>query len=492
MADDTFLGIDLGTTNVKAQVVGAGGKILSSGSMPVGITYEADGLAEQDIEDIWTATVSAVRAAVADAGAGSVRAVGISSQGGAIQILDGAGNAAGRVIGWQDSRGGPWNTRVTEKLGADWFVRHIGYSAAGSSIGQLLRLREIGALPAVFRLSWVGDIIVGRLCGRRAQEATSLSESCLCNPRTRREDDDVLALIGVERSQLPDLLPADEPAGGLLPDVARILGLPPGIPVGPAVHDQYASAIGCGAVRAGDTMLGLGTTWVLLAVTDHCEAPVAGVSLVGPHPVPGLFGHMLSMVNGGACLSWAARTFNLGSPGPSDMDSLLLSVPPGSAGLRFRPLLSEVGGGGLPKELAGQIDGLRLGHTPVHILRAVVEGLACELGRYLRMMRSGGVGVERLILCGKAASSSVTPQIIADTVGIPADCTLLPETSSLGAAVLARKLVERGSGLAELADVMKPGIRRVMPSGLDAGAGARLEDYIAGLAGAALSIDRRT
>jgi sugar (pentulose or hexulose) kinase len=197
--------------------------------------------------------------------------------------------------------------------------------------------------------------------------------------------------------------------------------------------------------------------------------------------VPGLFGQMLSMVNGGGCLSWAARTLNLGDLGVAEIDALMETVTSGSAGLRFRPLLYEIGGGGLPPGTAGRLEGLRLGHSPAHIVRALVEGLACELGRYLAMMATGGVRVERLIMCGKAAASTVTPRIIADTTGLPVDCATLPETSSLGAAILACKLVEPARSLAELADVMKPPMQCVQP-GQGRGQGARrLEEYLAAL-----------
>ena len=370
---------------------------------------------------------------------------------------------SGPVVGWQDARGRPWDRALTERLGKEWFERHLGHSKSDSAIGELLRLREQGTLREGFQVGWVGDIVVGRLCGRRAHDGTSLSEASLYNPQERREDGELLQILGIGTGDLPALLTVDQAAGGLRPEIALALGLPPGIPVGPAVHDQYAAATGCGVVRPGDTMFGAGTAWVLVAVSANLEAPVTPGAIACAHPVPGMYGQMLSLVNGGACISWAVRTLNLGPLGVSETDALIASAPPGSAGLRFRPLLSEGGGAGFPRGLAGRLDGLRLEHTPAHILRATVEGLACELGRYLQMMAAGGVNVGRLVMCGKAAASTVTPGIIADTTGVPVDCVAIPETSSLGAAVLARGLVEPKPGLACLADEMKPAVRRVEP-----------------------------
>ena len=369
----TFLGIDLGTTNIKAQIVEADGKILSSGSSPVGIRYTAGGGAEQDIEEIWTATLAAMREVSASGAGERVCAIGVSSQGGALQVIGRGGQPSGPVIGWQDTRGRPWDRALTKRLGNAWFLYHCGHSKSDSAVGQLLRLREQGALPEGFQVGWVGDIVVGRMCGRRAHDGTSLSEARLYNPAEGKEDAGLLEILGVGSADLPALLTVDRAAGGLLPEVARPLGLPSGIPVGPAVHDQYAAATGCGVVRPGDTMFGAGTAWTLLTVTETLEPPVTTEAIACAHPVPDRYGQMLSLVNGGACVSWAVRTLNLGSLGVAETDALIAGVPPGSDGLRFRPLLSEGGGANPPSGLAGRLDGLRLAHSPAHILRALIE-----------------------------------------------------------------------------------------------------------------------
>ena len=458
-----LLGIDLGTTYIKVLVSDEKGRILSSGSAPVPVSFGVGGRAEQNIEEIWTAVLAATAEAVSGVDPAGVGAIGVSSQGGAIQVLDDAGLPSGPVVGWQDARGSSWDAELTRRMGSDWFVRHTGYPRSAGAIGQILRLREQGVLGADSSVGFVGDIVVGRLCGTRAHDQTSLSEPCLLNPSLGVTDQELLSILGLDAGRLPLLLPVDRPAGGLLPEVARALGLPSGIPVGPAVHDQYAAAIGSATVRPSDTMLGVGTAWVLLAVTDRIGPPIGGLGQVGRHPVPGLFGQMLSMVNGGSTLAWVSRIFAMGDPGVQDIDTILLTVPDGSDGLRFRPLLAGTGGSGLPSGTRGQLEGLRLDHTPAHFLRAAVEGLACELGRYLLMMEEGGVPVSRLVMCGKAASSRVTPQIVADTTGLTVDCSTLTEASSLGAAVLARLLLEPASDLAALADAMKPPMRRVLP-----------------------------
>jgi xylulokinase len=476
-----FLGLDVGTTLVKAVVVDAAGALRASGAAPVPLHLVGPDGVQQDLGEIRAASAAAIADAARGCGADAARiaAVGVSSQGGALQLVAPDGSPKGPVVGWQDGRGRAFGPRAVHGRSARWLARRIGASSGHGCIGQLARLAAEGSLDPSTRIGWVGDRIVGWLCGRPAHDATSLSISYFCDPATGRENPDVMALLGLAKERFPDLLDARERAGGLLPEVARGLGLPAGIPVGPAVHDQYAAAVGCGATSAGDVMFGAGTAWVLLAMDDHIPRPLSGWSLIGRHPVPGLFGLMVSLGNGGSAFAWARDLLGLRGTGEADLDARMAAVAPGSEGLRFRPLLLPVGGGRRNRDVAGRLDGIRLGHGAPAVMRSVLEGLACELTRGLGMMKQAGVRAGRLVMCGRAAASRVTPGIVADVTGLPVDGVTQPETSAIGAAVLARAIVEPGTMLADLAQAMKPAVRRVAP-GPGREVGRRLfEEYLA-------------
>jgi sugar (pentulose or hexulose) kinase len=106
---------------------------------------------------------------------------------------------------------------------------------------------------------------------------------------------------------------------------------------------------------------------------------------------------------------------------------------------------------------------LTLAHTAAHIVRTVVEGLACELNRHLGFLRCADIPVCQLMMCGAAAASAVTPQLIADVTGIPVGCRSQTEGSLIGAAILARGLVESQRSLSELAAEMVPGTQKIEP-----------------------------
>jgi xylulokinase len=476
-SEPLLVGLDLGTTNVKAVVTTYGGQLLAESSVPVRLFHLDAGGVEQDLAEITDAAFEAIRRAASQVEAARIEAIGVSSQGGAMQCFDGNGTPVGRVISWLDGRGAPYDAALTAELGRAWFVEHIARGRSGLAIGQLLRLRSEGpvSLHEPLRIGFVGDSVVARLSGRRAHDGTSHALTLLYNPSRRTSDPELLARLGIGEHQLPALLSPRQPAGGLLDDVARQTGLTAGIPVAAAIHDQYAAALGGGAVHGGDVMLGAGTAWVLLPVSDHLPPPVIDEAFVCHHVVPGLFGQILSLVNGGSTVAWTQQLLGMEHLSTKDFDRMLASVSPGCDGLLFCPLLAPGGGAGLPPATRGRLTGLQLAHGPAHVLRAVVEGLACELARYLEFLVDAGVTLDRLILCGKAASSQVTPQILADVTGLPVACSSHAETSALGAAILARGLLEPHTPLDHLAESMVAALRTVSPSE-DTGEYRRIRD----------------
>jgi xylulokinase len=285
----------------------------------------------------------------------------------------------------------------------------------------------------------------------------------LYNPARRSYDPEVLARLDLRAAQLPALLSARQAAGRLRAEAALQTGLPAGIPVSPAIHDQYAAALGTGVVNAGDMMFGAGTAWVLLVVMDRLTEPVIEEAFVCNHPVEPLHGQMLSLRNGGSAVSWAKKLLGLDTLPGFDLDQALESVKPGCDGVGCWPLLAAYGAAGVPPETGGRLVGLQLSHTPAHVLRAVVEGLAFELNRHLDFLRKARVSVRKLVMSGGAASSRVTPQLVADVTGLPVECANVAEASVVGAVLLARALVEPARDLKDLALEIVPAPRRLRP-----------------------------
>ena len=460
-----WLGLDLGTTNVKALVADCGGVVRGEAARPVALSAVGDGGVEQDIEEIWAATREAIRGALRGVDAAEVAAIGVSSQGGALQLLDAAGCPVGRVLSWLDQRARQHDEALTAELGRPWFRRRIGHGGSGYAVGQILRLRHEhpARLDPPNRVGFVGDIVVERLCGRAAHDATSAGLTLLLNPARGDYDTDLLQRLGLACGQLPDLISPRRPAGRLRPEIAAATGLRPAIPVSAAVHDQYAAALGTGAVEPGVIMVGAGTAWVLLAVSPHLPALVTDDAFVCSHVVNGLFGEILSLVNGGSVVSWALRLIGREQAGPEQIETMLASVPPGCEGLTCWPFVTPFGASGLEPGTRGRLTGIQLGHTPAHLVRAVVEGLTFELNRHLIFLKEAGLPVDRLVLGGTVAGSRTTTQMMADVTGLALDCSAASGGSVSGAAILASGLIEPDRSLAELSQAMRAKPRRVEP-----------------------------
>ncbi len=460
-----FLGLDLGTTNVKALVTDSKGRRLGEGSRAVQLFHVGNGGVEQDIEQIWQATLAAIKAAVGSVDAAKIQAIGVSSQGGAIQMLNAAGRPTGRVISWMDERGSSFGDTLTKELSHDWFAQRIGHGAGAVGSGQLLRLqKEQPALLAPANLiGFVGDVIVARLSGRAAHDGTSAGITCLYNSVKRDYDPDLLQRLGVSAEQFPKLLSPRESAGGLLPEVARETGLRAGISISPAIHDQYAAALAMRAVEAGTVMVGAGTAWILLAVGDRWIAPVTEWSFECHHVVDGLWGQIVALMTGGSAFAWALELTGHGKSKGEEIDRLLESAPPGCDGMQCQPFLTAFAPSGVVPNSRGRVSGLQLSHGPAYVARAVLEGLAFELRRHLDLLRKAGMPVTRLVMGGAVAASRVSPQIISDVTGLPLECAGGGEGSPLGAAIIARGLLEPKQSLADIAREMAPVARHVEP-----------------------------
>ncbi len=459
-----LLGLDLGTTNVKALVTDRRGIPLARGSCPVQLFPLPEGGVEQDLEEIWRATLSAIQQAVSSVDGVRIKAVGVSSQGGALQLLDAGGNPRGRVISWLDQRGRPFDEALTRELGKSWFLRRILHGGSWLAIGQLLRLRQEKPdwLNASSRVGFVGDIILSRLCGSPAHDGTSAALTLLYDPVNRTYASELLAKLGVTPQQLPSLLPPRVPAGGILPEVAKQTGLKAHTPISAAIHDQYAAALGVGATRPGTVMVGTGTAWVLLHISDQSRVPVTDEAFVCHHLLDQLWGQILSMVNGGSSLNWALEL--AGKSKDSDtIEQLLAAAPPGSDGLIFWPFLTSFGASGLAPGIRGRLAGIQLHHTAPHFMRAVIEGLGYELNRYLGLLQAKSQPVDRLVIGGGAAASAITPQILADISGLTLLCFPGSDPTPLGAAVIARGLLEPDQSLSTLAQEMGPPSREITP-----------------------------
>lgn len=401
-----YLGIDIGTSNIKTLLIDSGGCVVAKGSSSVG-RYESDGLAvEQDIDEIFFAVCTAVKQITAKINDDRIISVGISSQGGAIVPLDKNSLPVCRVISWLDLRGEKYDKRLTEKLGREYFAAHTGHPKSIMFPGQFLRLKTES--PEIFsrikRWGFVGDVIVGMLTGRRVHDYTSLSIAGLLNPQMKKADPDLLHELGLAENQLPELAESYSIAGKIISEAAEQAGLCEGTKVSPAVHDQYAASIAADVIRDGDVMIATGTAWVILAACDKCIPPVVEGAFACPHLVKNLYGQMIPLGTGGSEIQRAMQKLGYENFSLKQVDDLLRDL-----------------------------------QSPVY---EAVKKLAELTQKQFELLQDAGLSAKRIVLTGPAAESKITPNIIQKITGLEVKCFHEPAASAYGAALIAKKIHE--------------------------------------------------
>lgn len=401
------LGLDLGTTEAKAALVGLDGRLLGLARASYSTSMGPDGRAEQDPRD-WFAAVAAVVRSI-DVGDADVLAVCGVGQGPTLALVDGAGQPVRPAITWQDRRSG------------------------GGGFGLLPKMAWVAKADAVSarRATWMlsaWDALGLWLTGEAAVTLQG-HESSL--------DGAALTAAGVRPSQVPAGRPFGTALGSLRPAAAEALGLPAGLLVIAGVNDGAASMLGAGLREAGDAVDTGGTSGGIAIYADRrIDLPVAGL-YQAPAPLPGRWVIGGAMAATGAAVDWL-RAAVLGDRWSADeLFAEAASVPAGADGLVFLPYLAGERAPIFDDGARGAFVGLTLAHSRGHLARAVLEGAAFALRHVAEPIVAAGVPLREVRLAGRVSPGDTWARIKADVLGVPVAIPTVGETAVLGAAILA-------------------------------------------------------
>jgi xylulokinase len=453
-----LLGIDLGTTCVKAALFSADdGHAVVDAFVAYPLFHPHPGWAEQHPSDWWQATISAIRicleaAAKCGVQASDVRGVGFSGQMHGIVLLDEQQQVVRPCIIWADQRSAAQSEWMTEKVGASRLIECVSNPAlTGFSAPKLLwvRANEPDVFARVRTLLLPKDYIRYRFTGVMAMEISDAAGTCLLDVKHGTWSREVLAAIGLEVALLPPVIAADKVSGTTTEEVAALTGLPVGIPVAGGGADNACGAIGNGIVVSGLALVSVGTSGVVLAYSDTARVDTsAAVPRVHTfnHAVAHAWYLMGVTQAAGLSLRWVRD--NIGLPeralerwtGQDAYDTLAkeaASVPPGSLGLIFLPYLQGERTPHLDAYARGGWIGLSASHDRRHLVRSVMEGVAFSLRDCFSIIREQGLALEQVRATGGGAKSLLWRQIIADVLGVELVVTNATEGAAFGAALLA-------------------------------------------------------
>ena len=424
------LGIDLGTTEVKAGLVTLDGRLL--GLARAGYRTDTDpssGRAEQDPEAWWGAVITIVRKLAPEAGA-EVVAIGLDGHGPSLVAVDDDGRPTRPAIIWSDGRAAAEQAELAEATGLQ------GWALAGLPAALWVERNEatVAAATRWYLATW--EFLAFRLTG---VAATSLVEG-QPYPSTA-----VLATAGIDPQRIPAPVVAGEVVGGLTDVAAEQLGLRPGTPVVAGVVDAWASYHGAGMTSAGDALDpggaggGFGVYWDRPLVVAGSFSTIA--------PLPGLYSVGGAMAATGRAIDWF-RGAILGDTIPTAaLLAEAATTPPGAAGVLFLPYLAGERSPLWDPTARGAFVGLSLAHSRGHLVRAIVEASALAIRHVAEPILAAGVRVRDMRVCGGPARNETWNQVKADVTGFPVLIPAVLETAVVGAAILG------ASGIGAYADV---------------------------------------
>ena len=440
------LGLDLGTSELKALVMGAGGAVLATAHAPLTWRQPHPGWAEQDAADWWRATVTAcaqLQAAAPQALAG-VRAIGLSGQMHGATLLDAADHVLRPCILWNDTRSAAQCDALTRACPS---LHDIAGNLAmpGFTAPKLawVREHEREVFDRVATVLLPKDWLRLQLTGTKVSDMSDAAGTLWLDVAKRDWSDALLAATGLTRAHMPSLVEGHEVSGHLTTDAARALGLTPGIPVVGGAGDNAASAIGIGAVKAGDSFVSLGTSGVLFSVTDQHRPNVGEAVHAFCYALPGVWHQMAVMLSAASSLTWITRATGHANEGELLAKVSALSATERDAAPIFLPYLSGERTPHNDAAASGVFLGLRNPHEAAHLAYAVIEGVSFGLRDGLDAMRRAGSNISQVQLVGGGSRSNLWAQLLADVLQVR---VLIGEASNVGAALGAARLAALSQG----------------------------------------------
>lgn len=495
-----FLGLDLGSTTCKAVIFTETGRPAGRGHSTYGGARSQHGAVEQDPEVWWNAATVATRAAVSGLSEDGQRpstlaGIGLSGQVGTQVLLDRNCRAIRPAISWQDTRAGRHAQDLVRRVGRKQLEAELGIDLPPSPSWPLPRLlwlrdNEPQALESSWRFAQPKDYVLFRLTGELATDAYSwrglvhLPDGILAV--------DLLADLGLPTDLLPRVLSPSGVAGTVIETAAAELSIPSGVPVVVGWHDFSCALLGAGVTASGQG-------FDLAGTSEHVGVAVKRrlSDKGGPGPQPLILAPYLpaneSLETGassevathvlygatsaaGRSLSWFEEGFLPGLQGPSPSyprtsrgTDLAAGVPAGSDGVIFLPYL---GGERAPiwdSEARGVFFGLGSEHGSGHLARAVLEGVAFSVRHVLEAAEARvGWKASSVTCTGGPSRASLWNKIKADVLNRPLMITKEPESSCLGAAILAAVGVGHYDCAVDAAAVMVHPPNEVLPSPTEA------------------------
>ncbi len=444
-----FITLDVGTTAVKAGLFSQGMEQLALRIHEYTLESPKPEVVELDPEIYWTSAVKGIREVLAATGVkgDEVACVTCATQGETLIPVDEAGRALGKAMVWLDARAQAEGRWIQERMDALRLYQTTGLPEVNgfTPLAKLLwvknRCPEIYAKTHRFLL--LEDYLVHRLCGRFVTNPAVMCTTGYLDIHKEAVWTEALESCGLDPGKIPQVLPCGVQAGRLLPGAAKELGLPEGVWVSTGAMDQVASAVGLGNLSPGVVTETTGTCQAVAATVVAHEIPEWSPVTYYSHAVPGKWLKIVINQTAGIAYKWFRDEFCADlaqaaakGDGPDAferMSELAQREPAGSNGLTFFPHMTGMQFPMTDESARGVFFGVGLNTGRGAFARAIMEGVGYMLRESMERM---GLAPDKVISLGGGAKSPLWCQIKASICGRPFQAPDVPESTSLGAAML--------------------------------------------------------
>jgi xylulokinase len=410
-----YLGIDAGTSAVKAVLVDEQQSVIAEADVPLDISRPHDGWSEQDPEDWWKAVQAVVGQLSTQSkdGLSNIRGIGLSGQMHGAVLLDEHNRPIRSAILWNDGR----SSKEAEELGSKYpeLPRRMGViPMPGFTAPKLLWLakHEPDAFRAARKVIPPKDYIRLKLTGLLMTDMSDAAGTWWLDEAARDWSDEALAATGLDRSHMPDLIEGSQPSGVLDPRLARQWGMSGEIIVACAA----AGAVGLGAIDDGAAFISLGTSGQLFVTAQRFNPAPETLLHTFCHALPDRWFQMAAMLNGASCLAWAAGVLQ------QDIAKLLSNTEAAYRAPSRTLFLPYLTGERTPHNdpyARGVFFGMSPETGQTDLVQAVLEGVAFSFADAKQALEAAGTTLTSAGLVGGGSRSAFWAQIFANILNIP-------------------------------------------------------------------------
>lgn len=444
-----YLGLDLGTSSVKAIIMNEQGDVVASHSIPLTLSRPHPQWSEQDPQAWWQATDEAIKQLSRTQPMEQIQAIGLSGQMHGAVLLDAQQNILRPAILWNDGRSVKQCLRLAKQY--PQFKEITGNLVMPGFTAPKLQWvaeNEAEIFCQIAHVLLPKDFLRWKMSGNFASDMSDAAGTLWLDMQKRDWSDGLLAATGLSRCQMPTLFEGNQITGYLLPEIAKKWQMKQ-VPIIAGGGDNAAGAIGVGVYQPGQGMLSLGTSGVYFVVSEKFLQNSDNAVHSFCHALPQTWHLMSVILSAASCLDWVCQL-----TGISDVGAMFKEIEQhahSDSSLLFLPYLSGERTPYNNADAKGVFWGLTHQHQRADLCRAVLEGVSFALRQGIEVADKAGQHADNITLIGGGARSEYWRQLLADITGKTLDYR---QGGDVGPALGAARLAQLAINPAHLSQII--------------------------------------